>query len=76
MELNNIMQLWMASGGYTVVQEKNYPTAAYGAATVGTIFCKLLGEKTHPISTHSMRISLSRENYVSFLVEYSWLGKY
>jgi MFS transporter, ACS family, pantothenate transporter len=45
MELNNVMQLWMASRGYTVVEENNYPTAVYGAAIVGTIFYSVISDK-------------------------------
>ncbi|KAG0648422.1 Pantothenate transporter liz1 [Hyphodiscus hymeniophilus] len=45
MELNNVFPLWMASRGYTVVQQNNYPTALYGTAIVGTIFYSVLSDK-------------------------------
>lgn len=45
MELNNVMPLWMASRGYTVVQENNYPTGIYAAAIVGTIFYSVISDK-------------------------------
>jgi len=45
MELNNVMQLWMASRGYTVVEENNYPTGVYGAAVVGTVFYSVISDK-------------------------------
>ncbi|PMD56541.1 putative pantothenate transporter [Hyaloscypha bicolor E] len=45
MELNNVMQLWLASRGYTVVEENNYPTAVYGAAIFGTVFYSFISDK-------------------------------
>ncbi|KAH8794473.1 major facilitator superfamily domain-containing protein [Hyaloscypha sp. PMI_1271] len=45
MELNNVMQLWLASRGYAVVEENNYPTAVYGAAIVGTVFYSFISDK-------------------------------
>ena len=45
MELNNVMQLWMASRGYTVVEENNYPTAIYGAAIAGTVVYSVISDK-------------------------------
>lgn len=34
---NNVMALWMASRGYTVIQQNNYPTGIYATAIVGTV---------------------------------------
>jgi ACS family pantothenate transporter-like MFS transporter len=45
MELNNVMQLWMASRGYTVVEENNYPTGVYGAAIFGTVLYSVISDK-------------------------------
>jgi ACS family pantothenate transporter-like MFS transporter len=45
MELKNIMQLWMKSRGYTVIQENNYPTAIHGAAIIGTILYSVISDK-------------------------------
>lgn len=45
MELNNVFPLWMASRGYTVVQQNSYPTALYATAIVGTIFYSVLSDK-------------------------------
>lgn len=45
MLLNNVMQLWMASRGYTVIQENNYPTAVYATAIVGTIGYSVISDK-------------------------------
>jgi ACS family pantothenate transporter-like MFS transporter len=45
MELNNVFQLWMASRGYTTVQQNNYPTGLYGTAIVATVFYSVLSDK-------------------------------
>ncbi|KAE9372225.1 putative pantothenate transporter [Stipitochalara longipes BDJ] len=45
MQLNNVMQFWMASRGYTVVEQNNYPTGVYGAAIVGTVFYSVISDK-------------------------------
>jgi ACS family pantothenate transporter-like MFS transporter len=45
MELNNVFQLWMASRGYTTVQQNNYPTGLYGVAIVATVFYSVLSDK-------------------------------
>jgi MFS transporter, ACS family, pantothenate transporter len=45
MELNNVIPLWMASRGYTVVQQNNYPTVIYATAIVGTIFYSILSDR-------------------------------
>lgn len=45
MELNNVFPLWMASRGYTTLQQNNYPTGLYGTAIVGTIFYSTLSDK-------------------------------
>ncbi|KAI8182923.1 Pantothenate transporter liz1 [Colletotrichum sp. SAR 10_65] len=37
---NNVMPLWMASRGYSVIQQNNYPTAIYATGIVATfIYC-------------------------------------
>ena len=45
MELNNVLQLWMASRGYTVIQQNNYPTVIHATAIVGTIFYSILSDR-------------------------------
>ncbi|EME79707.1 uncharacterized protein MYCFIDRAFT_37601 [Pseudocercospora fijiensis CIRAD86] len=35
---NNVMPLWMASRGYSVVQQNNYPTLVHGTGIVATFF--------------------------------------
>ncbi|KAF1356170.1 putative pantothenate transporter [Delphinella strobiligena] len=42
---NNVMQLWMASRGYTTVQQNNYPTAVYATGILGTVFYAVLSDK-------------------------------
>ena len=39
------MALWMASRGYTVIQQNNYPTAIYATAIVGTIVYAMISDK-------------------------------
>lgn len=45
MLLNNVFPLWMASRGYTVVQQNNYPTAVYATAILGTIVYSVISDK-------------------------------
>ncbi|CRG86974.1 Pantothenate transporter FEN2 [Talaromyces islandicus] len=42
---NNVMALWMASRGYTTVQQNNYPTAIYATAILGTIAYAVISDK-------------------------------
>lgn len=39
------MQLWMASRGYTIVQQNDYPTAVYATGILGTVFYAVLSDK-------------------------------
>lgn len=45
MELNNVFQLWMASRGYTVIQQNNYPTGLYASAIIATIGYSAISDK-------------------------------
>jgi ACS family pantothenate transporter-like MFS transporter len=45
MELNNVCQLWMASRGYTVIQQNNYPTGLYASAIVATTVYSVISDK-------------------------------
>lgn len=45
MELNNVFPLWMASRGYTQVQQNNFPTGLYAVAIVATVFYSVLSDK-------------------------------
>lgn len=42
---NNVMQLWMASRGYSVIQQNNYPTATYAAAIVATLIYTVISDR-------------------------------
>ncbi|KAJ5532702.1 pantothenate transporter [Penicillium frequentans] len=42
---NNVMAYWMASRGYTTVQQNNYPTGIYATAIVGTVFYAVISDK-------------------------------
>lgn len=39
------MALWMASRGYTVIQQNTYPTAIYATAILGTIAYSVISDK-------------------------------
>ncbi|KAL1602631.1 hypothetical protein SLS60_006048 [Paraconiothyrium brasiliense] len=41
---NNVMPLWMASRGYTTIQQNTYPTAIYLFAILGTITYSLISD--------------------------------
>jgi len=45
MELNNVFPLWMASRGYTVVQQNNYPTGLYGTAILATFLYSAISDR-------------------------------
>lgn len=42
---NNVMQLWMASRGYTVIQQNNYPTATYATGIVATFIYAAISDR-------------------------------
>ncbi|KAJ5226062.1 pantothenate transporter [Penicillium chermesinum] len=42
---NNVMAYWMASRGYSTIQQNNYPTAIYAAAIFGTIVYAIISDK-------------------------------
>lgn len=42
---NNVFPLWMASRGYTVIQQNNYPTAVYATAIVGTLTYSIISDR-------------------------------
>lgn len=39
------MQLWMASRGYSVVQQNNYPTGVYATAIIGTVVYSVISDR-------------------------------
>lgn len=56
---NNVMQLWMASQGYTVVQQNNYPTATFATGILGTVFYAVLSDKIQSRWQPSIGIGLT-----------------
>ncbi|KAI0129904.1 pantothenate transporter [Xylariales sp. AK1849] len=56
---NNVMPLWMASRGYTVVQQNTYPTAIYATAIVGTIVYAVISDKIQSRWQPSLAIGLT-----------------
>lgn len=42
---NNVMQLWMASRGYTVIQQNNYPTAVYAVGIAATFLYTSISDR-------------------------------
>ena len=57
--LNNVIQLWMASKGYSVVQQNNYPTGIYATAIVGTVFYAVVSDKIQSRWQPSIAIGLT-----------------
>lgn len=57
--LNNVMALWMAARGYSVIQQNNYPTAIYATAIVGTIAYCLVSDKIRSRWQPSLAIGLT-----------------
>lgn len=53
------MQLWMASRGYTVVQQNTYPTAVYATAIVGTVVYSMISDKIQSRWQPSLAIGLT-----------------
>lgn len=45
MESNNVFQLWLASRGYSVIQQNNYPTGLYASAIIATIAYSIISDK-------------------------------
>ncbi|KAF7523779.1 hypothetical protein G7054_g11640 [Neopestalotiopsis clavispora] len=56
---NNVMPLWMASRGYTVVQQNTYPTAIYASAIVGTIVYSVISDKINSRWQPSVAIGIT-----------------
>lgn len=53
------MPLWMASRGYTVVQQNTYPTAIYASAIVGTIVYSVISDKINSRWQPSVAIGIT-----------------
>ncbi|CAG7994808.1 unnamed protein product [Penicillium salamii] len=56
---NNVMAYWMASRGYTVIQQNNYPTGIYATAIVGTIVYAIISDKLQSRWEVSVAIGLT-----------------
>lgn len=56
---NNVMAYWMASRGYTTIQQNNYPTGIYATAILGTIFYAIISDKLQSRWEVSIAIGLT-----------------
>ncbi|KAJ6014505.1 pantothenate transporter [Penicillium herquei] len=56
---NNVMAYWLASRGYTTVQQNNYPTGIYATAILGTVVYAVISDKLQSRWEVSVVIGLS-----------------
>lgn len=56
---NNVMQLWMASRGYTVIQQNNYPTGVYAVAIVATFLYTTISDRLRSRWECSLAVGLT-----------------
>ncbi|KAE8349197.1 hypothetical protein BDV28DRAFT_66706 [Aspergillus coremiiformis] len=56
---NNVMALWMASRGYTTIQQNNYPTGIYATAILRTTLYSILSDKLQSRWECSIAIGLT-----------------
>ncbi|KAL4783722.1 major facilitator superfamily domain-containing protein [Aspergillus varians] len=56
---NNVMALWMASRGFTTVQQNNYPTAVYATGIVGTVIYAVISDRLRSRWEVSIAIGLT-----------------
>ncbi|KAJ6120973.1 pantothenate transporter [Penicillium sp. IBT 18751x] len=56
---NNVMAYWMASRGYTTIQQNNYPTGIYATAIVGTLAYAMISDKLQSRWEVSIAIGLT-----------------
>ncbi|KAJ5885224.1 pantothenate transporter [Penicillium taxi] len=56
---NNVMAYWMASRGYTVIQQNNYPTGISAAAILGTVAYAMISDKLQSRWEVSIAIGLT-----------------
>lgn len=56
---NNVMAYWLASRGYTTVQQNNYPTAIYAAAILGTVVYAIISDRLQSRWEVSISIGLT-----------------
>ncbi|KAJ5569446.1 uncharacterized protein N7459_008876 [Penicillium hispanicum] len=56
---NNVIALWMASRGYTTIEQNNYPTAVYATAILATVTYAFISDKLKSRWEVSIAISLT-----------------
>ena len=56
---NNVMAYWMASRGYTTIQQNNYPTGIYATAILGTVAYAMISDKLQSRWEVSIAIGLT-----------------
>ncbi|KAJ4417783.1 hypothetical protein N0V82_005949 [Gnomoniopsis sp. IMI 355080] len=56
---NNVMQLWMASRGYSVIQQNNYPTGVYAVAIVATFLYTTISDRLRSRWECSLAVGLT-----------------
>ena len=56
---NNVMAYWLASRGYTTIQQNNYPTGIYATAILGTVGYAIISDKLQSRWQVSIAIGLS-----------------
>ncbi|KAJ5099993.1 pantothenate transporter [Penicillium argentinense] len=56
---NNVMAYWMASRGYTTIQQNDYPTGVYATAILGTVFYAVISDRLQSRWEVSIAIGLT-----------------
>ncbi|RAL00168.1 pantothenate transporter [Aspergillus ibericus CBS 121593] len=56
---NNVMAYWLASRGYTTIQQNNYPTGIYATAILGTVLYAAISDKLQSRWEVSIAIGLT-----------------
>ncbi|KAJ5109170.1 pantothenate transporter [Penicillium angulare] len=56
---NNVMAYWMASRGYSTIQQNNYPTGIYATAILGTVIYAVISDKVQSRWEVSIAIGLT-----------------
>lgn len=53
------MQLWMASRGYSVIQQNNYPTAVYAVGIAATFFYTIISDRIRSLWECSIAVGVT-----------------
>ncbi|KAJ5281128.1 pantothenate transporter [Penicillium angulare] len=56
---NNVMAYWMASRGYSTIQQNSYPTGIYATAILGTVIYAVISDKVQSRWEVSIAIGLT-----------------